>query len=93
MSVTKQILYTVNQAAILLGFGRSTLYNDMKSGRLRYVLRDRSRRIFHDDALDYALRLRESTNPPPTLQPPLRPKIERHVAAGRKGGCRARTKK
>ncbi|WP_432155963.1 helix-turn-helix domain-containing protein [Streptomyces sp. bgisy153] len=40
-----QLLYTPEEAAKVLRFGRSTVYELMAAGALKYVKRGRSRRI------------------------------------------------
>ncbi|MFF7266600.1 helix-turn-helix domain-containing protein [Streptomyces sp. NPDC008159] len=44
-----QLLYTPKEAATVLRFGRSTVYELMAEGVLRYVKRGRSRRIRRSD--------------------------------------------
>jgi excisionase family DNA binding protein len=48
-----QLLYTPEEAAALLRFGRSTVYELMASGDLKYVKRGRSRRIKRSDLEAY----------------------------------------
>lgn len=40
-----QLLYTPKEAAAVLRFGRSTVYELMADGALKYIKRGRSRRI------------------------------------------------
>ncbi|MFC7309453.1 helix-turn-helix domain-containing protein [Streptomyces monticola] len=40
-----QLLYTPKEAAAVLRFGRSTVYELMAAGALKYIKRGRSRRI------------------------------------------------
>ncbi|MGX8907417.1 helix-turn-helix domain-containing protein [Streptomyces netropsis] len=51
------LLYTPEQAAEALGFGRSTVYELMAAGVLPYVKRGRSRRIRVSDLEMYVNRL------------------------------------
>lgn len=44
-----QLLYTPEEAATVLRFGRSTVYELMAAGELRFVKRGRSRRIRRSD--------------------------------------------
>jgi len=44
-----QLLYTPEEAATVLRFGRSTVYELMAEGALKYVKRGRSRRIRRSD--------------------------------------------
>jgi len=44
-----QLLYTPKEAAVVLRFGRSTVYELMAEGALKYVKRGRSRRIRRSD--------------------------------------------
>ncbi|WP_406372830.1 helix-turn-helix domain-containing protein [Streptomyces sp. NBC_00647] len=46
---TDQLLYTPEAAAEVLSFGRSTVYELMAEGLLKYVKRGRSRRIRRSD--------------------------------------------
>ncbi|MCL6736909.1 helix-turn-helix domain-containing protein [Streptomyces neyagawaensis] len=48
-----QLLYTPKEAATVLRFGRSTVYELMAEGVLRYVKRGRSRRIRRSDLEAY----------------------------------------
>ncbi|MFJ7293275.1 helix-turn-helix domain-containing protein [Streptomyces collinus] len=48
-----QLLYTPTEAATVLRFGRSTVYELMAEGVLRYVKRGRSRRIRRSDLEAY----------------------------------------
>lgn len=48
-----QLLYTPTEAATVLRFGRSTVYELMAEGALKYVKRGRSRRIRRSDLEAY----------------------------------------
>ncbi|CAM5582169.1 helix-turn-helix domain-containing protein [Streptomyces purpurascens] len=48
-----QLLYTPTEAATVLRFGRSTVYELMAEGVLRYIKRGRSRRIRRSDLEAY----------------------------------------
>lgn len=48
-----QLLYTPTEAAKVLRFGRSTVYELMAEGSLRYVKRGRARRIRRSDLEAY----------------------------------------
>ncbi|MFE1881899.1 helix-turn-helix domain-containing protein [Streptomyces diastatochromogenes] len=48
-----QLLYTPEEAARVLRFGRSTVYELMAAGALKYVKRGRSRRIRRDELEAY----------------------------------------
>ncbi|MFI9767320.1 helix-turn-helix domain-containing protein [Streptomyces sp. NPDC052415] len=48
-----QLLYTPKEAAAVLRFGRSTVYELMAEGALKYVKRGRSRRIRRSDLEAY----------------------------------------
>ncbi|MGW2236957.1 helix-turn-helix domain-containing protein [Streptomyces sp. NPDC001759] len=48
-----QLLYTPAEAATVLRFGRSTVYELMAEGALMYVKRGRSRRIRRSDLEAY----------------------------------------
>ncbi|MGW1211233.1 helix-turn-helix domain-containing protein [Streptomyces sp. NPDC002499] len=48
-----QLLYTPKEAATVLRFGRSTVYELMAEGALKYVKRGRSRRIRRTDLEAY----------------------------------------
>ncbi|MBQ0847470.1 helix-turn-helix domain-containing protein [Streptomyces sp. NBC_00414] len=45
LAPTEQLLYTAEEAATVLRLGRSTVYELMAAGELRFVKRGRSRRI------------------------------------------------
>ena len=49
LAPTDQLLYTPEEAATVLRFGRSTVYELMAEGALKYVKRGRSRRIRRSD--------------------------------------------
>ncbi|WP_328749128.1 helix-turn-helix domain-containing protein [Streptomyces sp. NBC_00285] len=49
LSPADQLLYTPAEAATVLRFGRSTVYELMAEGALKYVKRGRSRRIRRSD--------------------------------------------
>ena len=58
---SRKTLYTVSEAMALLSMGRSVLYEQIRSGRLRSVKQGRSRRIPATAFGDYvALLERES---------------------------------
>ncbi|MDX2764788.1 MULTISPECIES: helix-turn-helix domain-containing protein [Streptomyces] len=48
-----QLLYTPKEAAVVLRFGRSTVYELMAEGVLKYVKQGRSRRIRRRDLEAY----------------------------------------
>ncbi|MFI9547584.1 helix-turn-helix domain-containing protein [Streptomyces sp. NPDC052016] len=50
---TDQLLYTPEEAARVLRFGRSTVYELMAEGSLTYIKRGRSRRIRRSDLEAY----------------------------------------
>ncbi|MCW7946670.1 hypothetical protein AAW14_32990 [Streptomyces hygroscopicus] len=50
---TDQLLYTPKEAAEVLRFGRSTVYELMAAGALKYIKRGRSRRIKRSDLEAY----------------------------------------
>ncbi|MEV4873727.1 helix-turn-helix domain-containing protein [Streptomyces syringium] len=52
-----QLQYTVKEAADVLRFGRSTVYELMEEGALKYVKRGRSRRIRRCDLEAYVANL------------------------------------
>lgn len=52
------IAYTVDQAAKLIGFSRSTLYKDIRDGCLPIIKRGRSARILRSDLIAYARKMR-----------------------------------
>ncbi|WP_413758371.1 helix-turn-helix domain-containing protein [Streptomyces sp. MMBL 11-3] len=49
LAPTAQLLYTPEEAATVLRFGRSTVYELMAAGELKFVKRGRSRRIRRRD--------------------------------------------
>ncbi|MCX4610709.1 helix-turn-helix domain-containing protein [Streptomyces mirabilis] len=53
LSSADQLLYTPEDAAEVLRFGRSTVYELMAEGALKYVKRGRSRRIRRSDLEAY----------------------------------------
>ncbi|MFD5099755.1 helix-turn-helix domain-containing protein [Streptomyces albidochromogenes] len=57
-----QLLYTPEEAAVVLRFGRSTIYELMAAGDLKYVKRGRSRRIRRSDLEAYVNRLEPISN-------------------------------
>ncbi|WP_406354136.1 helix-turn-helix domain-containing protein [Streptomyces sp. NBC_00658] len=57
-----QLLYTPKEAAVVLRFGRSTVYELMADGTLRYIKRGRSRRIKRSDLEAYVDSLEPQTN-------------------------------
>ncbi|MFF3919531.1 helix-turn-helix domain-containing protein [Streptomyces sp. NPDC001852] len=50
---TGRLLYTPKEAAEVLSYGRSTIYELMAEGALKYVKRGRSRRIRRSDLEAY----------------------------------------
>ncbi|MGI5436874.1 helix-turn-helix domain-containing protein [Streptomyces shenzhenensis] len=58
----ERLLYTPEQAAEALGFGRSTVYELMAEGVLKYVKRGRSRRIRRSDLETYVNNLEPISN-------------------------------
>ncbi|KAB1983470.1 helix-turn-helix domain-containing protein [Streptomyces triticiradicis] len=59
---TDQLLYTPEAAAEVLSFGRSTVYELMAEGLLKYVKRGRSRRIRRSDLEAFVNSLEPSPN-------------------------------
>ncbi|MEU6365417.1 helix-turn-helix domain-containing protein [Streptomyces sp. NPDC046931] len=59
---TDQLLYTPKEAAKVLRFGRSTVYELMADGALKYVKRGRSRRIRRSDLEAYVNNLEPMPN-------------------------------
>ncbi|MFG2469223.1 helix-turn-helix domain-containing protein [Streptomyces canus] len=57
-----QLLYTPEEAATVLRFGRSTVYELMAEGALKYVKRGRSRRIRRSDLEAYVNSLEPMPN-------------------------------
>ncbi|WP_338682161.1 helix-turn-helix domain-containing protein [Streptomyces acidiscabies] len=53
LTPSDQLLYTPTEAATVLRFGRSTVYELMAEGALKYVKRGRSRRIRRSDLEAY----------------------------------------
>jgi excisionase family DNA binding protein len=53
LPTTDQLLYTPEDAAEVLRFGRSTVYELMAEGALKYIKRGRSRRIRRSDLEAY----------------------------------------
>ncbi|HET6358725.1 helix-turn-helix domain-containing protein [Streptomyces sp.] len=49
LAPAEQLLYTSEEAATVLRFGRSTVYELMAAGELKFVKRGRSRRIRRSD--------------------------------------------
>lgn len=60
--MSKKIAYTIDDAAFEIGLSRSTLYDDMRAGKLPYLKRKRSRRILRSDLIAYAKRMRVVTD-------------------------------
>ncbi|MDX3523083.1 helix-turn-helix domain-containing protein [Streptomyces europaeiscabiei] len=56
-----QLLYTPKEAAVVLRFGRSTVYELMAEGVLKYVKQGRSRRIRRRDLEAYVDNLEPGT--------------------------------
>jgi excisionase family DNA binding protein len=52
------LLYTPKEAATALRLGRSTVYELMASGELRFIKRGRSRRIRRTDLEEYVSNLK-----------------------------------
>ncbi|MEV0039342.1 helix-turn-helix domain-containing protein [Streptomyces sp. NPDC050804] len=59
---TDQLLYTPEEAAKVLRFGRSTIYELMAEGALKYVKRGRSRRLRRSDLEAYVNGLEPASN-------------------------------
>jgi len=59
--VTDQQLYRVTEAMAILAMSRSVIYEEMRSGRLGWVKRGRSRRISAADIADYLALLKAET--------------------------------
>ncbi|MCT9003489.1 helix-turn-helix domain-containing protein [Streptomyces rhizosphaerihabitans] len=59
---TDQLLYKPEEAAKVLSFGRSTVYELMAEGLLKYVKRGRSRRIRRSDLEAFVNSLEPSPN-------------------------------
>ncbi|ATL29389.1 helix-turn-helix domain-containing protein [Streptomyces formicae] len=59
---TEQLLYTPREAASVLRFGRSTVYELMAAGALKYVKQGRSRRIKRRDLEAFVDSLESLTN-------------------------------
>jgi excisionase family DNA binding protein len=59
-----QQLYRVTEAMAILAISRSVIYEEMRSGRLGWVKRGRSRRIPASDILDYLELLKAETEKP-----------------------------
>ncbi|WP_128381090.1 helix-turn-helix domain-containing protein [Streptomyces cavernae] len=57
-----QLLYKPEEAAAVLRFGRSTVYELMAEGVLKYVKRGRSRRIRRSDLEAYVNSLEPQSN-------------------------------
>ncbi|MCX4590289.1 helix-turn-helix domain-containing protein [Streptomyces sp. NBC_01549] len=53
LSSADQLLYTPEDAAKVLRYGRSTVYELMAEGALKYIKRGRSRRIRRSDLEAY----------------------------------------
>jgi excisionase family DNA binding protein len=58
----EQLLYTPEAAAKVLSYGRSTIYELMAEGLLKYVKRGRSRRIRRSDLEAYVNGLEPTTH-------------------------------
>lgn len=59
---TDQLLYTPKEAAVVLRFGRSTIYELMAAGVLKYVKQGRARRIRRRDLEAYVDSLETQSN-------------------------------
>ncbi len=57
-----RILYNPEDAATALSLGRSTIYELMAAGRLRFVKCGRSRRIHHTELERFAATLTDQDN-------------------------------
>ncbi|MGK5547241.1 helix-turn-helix domain-containing protein [Streptomyces sp. URMC 127] len=57
-----QLLYTVEDATVVLRLGRSTVYKLMAAGVIKYVMHGRARRIHRVDLEAYAAGLRALPN-------------------------------
>ncbi|MCZ4096006.1 helix-turn-helix domain-containing protein [Streptomyces sp. H39-C1] len=57
-----QLLYTPEEAAVALRFGRSTVYELMASGELKWCKRGRSRRIKASDLVAFVESLTAQPN-------------------------------
>lgn len=57
-----QLLYTPAEAARKLRYGRSTVYELMAAGLLKYTKRGRSRRIRRSDLVEYVNNLETLPN-------------------------------
>jgi excisionase family DNA binding protein len=62
LSPTDQLLYTPREAAEVLRFGRSTVYELMADGALKYIKRGRSRLIRRSDLEAYVNSLEPMPN-------------------------------
>lgn len=62
LSALDRLLYTPEQAATVLSFGRSTVYELMAAGALKYVKQGRSRRIRRSDLEAYVNSLIPTVN-------------------------------
>ncbi|WP_327345005.1 helix-turn-helix domain-containing protein [Streptomyces europaeiscabiei] len=58
---SSQLLYTTEEAAVVLRYGRSTVYELMAKGVLKYVKQGRSRRIRRRDLEAYVDNLEPGT--------------------------------
>lgn len=57
-----QLLYTAQQAASVLSLGRSTVYELMASGELKYIKQGRARRIRRVDLEAFVANLKPMPN-------------------------------
>ena len=57
-------LYRVAEAMEILALSRSVIYEEMRSGRLGWIKRGRSRRIPASDIVDYLALLKAETRSP-----------------------------
>lgn len=62
--MTDQQLYRVTEAMVILALSRSVIYEEMRSGRLGWVKRGRSRRIAASDIAAYVALLKAETAVP-----------------------------
>ena len=62
--MSDQQLYRVTEAMVILAMSRSVIYEEMRSGRLGWIKRGRSRRIPASDIADYLALLKAETERP-----------------------------
>jgi len=64
------LVYTVEQAAAVLGIGRNAVYEEIARGQLKSFTHGRRRRIAHADLVAFINALRKASDPvrsPPSL--------------------------